>query len=143
MPGRVQERRRGVQRARVALGDGRCEAALRTAGCIRCQRCGLLEKRRRGCGATTRPRADRGSLKLGGDGFIGSDDRLSAMPSVPVRVQGGVGDGGKAAVHDAAFLRGRGPVDRGMHERVAKPNLRTDLHESRHLGGVGRVGADA
>ena len=126
----------GLGRTGLVLGVGAFQRPPRTSG-------GLVETARL-LAAGTRPRRPRPprararsgrALQLFGGFFVSAEHRLRAVPGTTVRVDLRVGHLGQRAVGAAMVRRCGGLVDRGAHQRVAKPHPDVDLQQPGDLRG--------
>ena len=135
-----QQTKCGVEGAGVALGLRRGQHPSRTTSRRRCQR-GRAFQKRCGCRYPSSGQCPVGGvLEFHGDGLVGPERGLSAMPGPPVRIYPWIGGRGQRPVCPLFLGLGRRPVRRGANQRMAELNTGADVDQpclDRRFRGLG------
>ena len=125
-----EQRKGGVEGARLKARLGRGQGTLRTSCRVHRQCDGALQERRRRSESAASLRPAGRSLELVGDLLAGPRGGLGAVPRPPIGVDLSVGCFGEGAMHSVAVGGGGRAVDRGTYEWVGELDATVDLEQS-------------
>ncbi|HEV7628571.1 MAG TPA: hypothetical protein VGO89_18915 [Streptomyces sp.] len=103
----VEQLDRGVERARLELGDRSRQRSLSALLGIQGEGHGALEEGARCCQTAPRLGAAGRALELIGDVLVRPGTGMREVPAAPVRIEGAVGLRSKCPVHPLTFRHGR------------------------------------
>ena len=137
----LEDDQRRLRRSSEVLGLRRRQRSPGAPGAVGSERRRPLEEHRRRRQPATRLRSLGRALQLGGEILVSSERSLGAVPRPAIRICLRIGRFGQRTMDRLPVGQRRGTIDRRAHQRVMKPDLRSELDQADRLSRRGRFDA--